>query len=171
MVSAAPAQSGDLLAFTDMQAELPANGKNTYTLTIYNRSGQVIDRITFKGSQTYVFTNVPRGRSKYEVVKGTYRVTYRTYCGENINVAARINGNYTLITPYCASSTIHFDNKTGAAFDLTMVGVKTYQVHVPEGKSKYVFLTGNYRFSATGTCGTRNGNLWICRSDALGVDV
>ncbi len=101
------------------------------------------------------------GRSRYQVVKGSYKVSFRTVCGENVLRSIKINGNFTLLTPSCVENTLVLENRTGAELILTLTGPRTYQVRVPEGKSKFVFFHDTYRYTVVAACGTRSGKIII----------
>src|SRR5574341_2140826 len=65
---------------TSIQIRLAAT--DTIRLAFQNKTGAVLDRLVLTGPKTYTFTNVPIGKSTFEILKGKYTIQYKA-CGAN----------------------------------------------------------------------------------------
>lgn len=161
LVSAWSLPPGDALAaeqtdILDLALESPTAVTGTVRLTVNNKTGAVLETLTFIGPQTYTFYNVPTGKSIYEVAKGKYRVTYKA-CGANKTKVVNIQSNYKFNTVACPVARIRVTNETGGTLTLLLSGPASYRFSLPPGNTVILVLKGTYQFTGYGVCGTDRG--------------
>jgi hypothetical protein len=155
----------------DVSLEAATAASGTVRLTVNNKTGAVLATLTLTGPKTYVFYNVPTGRSIYEVIKGKYRLTYKA-CGANRSKILNIQSNLKFNTVSCPVARIRVVNETGGTLILVLNGPASYRFALPPGNTVIVVLKGTYQFTGSGRCGTDRGSLraqgrmfwtWWCR--------
>ncbi len=125
----------------------------TPQLTINNQTGASF-YLTLTGPQTYYF-NIPVGKTKLEVEKGDYDLTYFA-CNANQTETVNVKKKGATLKITCASSKdkdddksakipqLTINNQTGASFYLTLTGPQTYYFNAPDGKTKFEVEQGEY---------------------------
>ncbi len=150
------ALAADQSDFLSFGLESPAAAAGTVRLTVNNKTGAVLETLTFTGPQTYTFYNVPTGKSIFEVAKGKYRVTYKA-CGADKTKVVNIQSNYKFNTVACPVARIRVINDTGRTLTLVLSGPASYRFSLPPANTVITVLKGAYEYTGYGFCGTSRG--------------
>lgn len=138
-------------------AEQSANDNST-TIQIWNRAqGPIVLQLT--GPQKYSFTVNPNEKLSVQVVKGSYRYSYKT-CGSEQSGQLSITKPTKFNTIQCVLVKVKVCNFTSGPFNLKLSGPSNYNFTINRGTNVIQVFQGKYQFSAqTNYCGGGEGGM------------
>lgn len=148
---------------TDIQSagiQSPLAATDTIRVTVQNKTGAVLDRLVFAGPKTYTFTNVPEGKSTYEILKGKYTIQYKA-CGANRSKKVTILSNYKFTTVGCPLAKVNVINDSGGTLFLNLKGPVDYRFVIPPGTTRINVIKGTYQYSGQLPCGSSSGTIKV----------
>jgi hypothetical protein len=141
-----------------LQAPLAAG--DTVRVTVQNKTGAVLSQLVFAGPKTYTFTNVPIGKSTYEILKGKYTIQYKA-CGANRSKRVTILSNYKFTTVGCPLAKVNVINESSGMLFLNLKGPVDYRFVIPPGTTPINVVKGTYEFTGTLPCGSSTGTIKV----------
>ena len=138
------------------EQSVQAASVETVKFRIVNQSDGPL-RITLQGPKTY-YLNAPVGKSKHDVLPGTYIYSYTAY-GRFTESSLDILKNGVQIKISSQAVKVRINNKTGVAITLRLEGPQIKTVNVPPGNTKTEVWKGSYTYSFTAYGLFKNGTV------------
>ena len=153
--------SGVLAAILLLTAVAPAiaapETKDKVQVQFQNKTGSSV-RITLTGPAT-VYLTLNTGKTKTEMIPGTYRYSYNA-CGTTNTGTFKVKAGANLALPKCKSGgggsagekKQAITNNTGGTLTMILSGPHSYTFYVATGRSQISLVKGTYNYTIYG-CG------------------